>query len=110
MKKGINPKKNKKLLLNLLLMNGIKPILKVRSSARTVAQRDVQMASLKKHFVNKPIIKITHLDYQNLLNDLDDKKFAYNTISGIQNVANMIFKYAIKTSTELTTQPLMQLF
>ncbi|WP_258296738.1 tyrosine-type recombinase/integrase [Paenibacillus peoriae] len=96
MKKGIDPKKNKKVTLESVAEEWLKTYSKGKVKRRTVTQRGVQMAPLKKYFVNKPIIKITHQDYQNFLNDLDDKDYAYNTISGIHNVANMIFKYALK--------------
>ncbi|OAB34168.1 tyrosine-type recombinase/integrase [Paenibacillus glacialis] len=95
-KLGIDSKKTKKITIIDVAEEWLKTYSKGKVKRRSVVQRGVQINNLNNYFKKKPISKITHRDYQNFLNDLDDQEYAHNTMLGINNTANMIFKYAIK--------------
>lgn len=95
-KLGIDSKRSKRILIKDVAEEWLKIYSKGKVKRRSVVQRGVQASNLNKYFKMKPISKITHRDYQNYLNDLDDQGYAHNTILGINNTANMIFKYAMK--------------
>ncbi|OAB41010.1 integrase [Paenibacillus macquariensis subsp. defensor] len=95
-KLGVDSKKNKKTTIKDVADEWLKTYSKGKVKRRSVVQRGVQINNLNNYFKKKPISKITHRDYQNFLNDLDDQEYAHNTMLGINNTANMIFKYAIK--------------
>lgn len=96
MKKGLDPKKNKKATIESVGEEWLKTYSKRKVKRRSIRQRGVQLSVLKKYLGAKPFKKITSHDYQNVLNKLDDDDYAHNTILGVNNTANMIFKYAIK--------------
>ncbi|HEY2492777.1 MAG TPA: tyrosine-type recombinase/integrase [Paenibacillus sp.] len=85
-----------KITINDVAEEWLKTYSKGKVKRRSVVQRGVQVSNLNNYFKKKPVSKITHRDYQNFLNDLDDQEYAHNTMLGINNTANMIFKYAIK--------------
>lgn len=60
----------------------------------SVRIREKEVKVLNKHLAGVPVNKITHHMYQNVLFELDDEEYAYNTISGVNTCANMIFRYA----------------
>lgn len=94
--KGIDTKKLKKLTFDQVADEWLKFYSKGRVKKGSVIQRGVQASLLKKYFHQQLIVKITHRDYQNFLNIHDDLNYARNTMLGVNNTANMIFKYALK--------------
>ncbi len=60
----------------------------------SVRIREKEIKILNKYLANVPISDINHHMYQNVLFTLDKDGYAYNTISGTNTCANMIFKYA----------------
>lgn len=96
MEKGVDSKKIKKITFEDVADEWLKVYSKGRVKSGSLIARDVQAKLLKKLFNNILIIKITHRMYQNALNTLDDQGYARNTILGVNNTANMIFKYALK--------------
>src|SRR5699024_5465177 len=58
--------------------------------------REKKNKILNEHFQYLLVTEITHHMYQSMLIELDKDGYAYNTISGVNTCANMIFKYAIK--------------
>ncbi|MGM1022969.1 MAG: tyrosine-type recombinase/integrase [Bacillota bacterium] len=98
--KGIDTKKIKKLTFQEVANEWLRDYSKgsVKGSVKegSVIARISQINLLKKYFQKQLIVKITHRIYQNFLNALDDEGYLYNTLVGVNNVASMIFKYAIK--------------
>src|SRR5690625_3163202 len=58
--------------------------------------RENEIKILNSHFQYLLVTEITHHIYQSMLIELDKNDYAYNTISGVNTCANMIFKYAMK--------------
>src|SRR5699024_3712824 len=58
--------------------------------------RETEIKILNSHFQYLLVTEITHHMYQSMLIELDKNDYAYNTISGVNTCANMIFKYAMK--------------
>ena len=94
--KGIDTKKIKKLTFQEVANEWLRDYSKGSVKEGSVIARISQVNLLKKYFQKQLIIKITHRIYQNCLNAFDDGGYSYNTLIGVNNVANMIFKYAIK--------------
>src|SRR5690625_1828188 len=55
--------------------------------------REKEINLLSEYLAKAPISDISHYMYQNLLIDLDRRGYARATISGVNNCANMVFKY-----------------
>lgn len=66
----------------------------VKISSVRVRQHEVD--KLMPYFAHLKIKDITKKKYQNTLNDLKDKGFADNTISGVHSTGRMIFKKAME--------------
>jgi len=62
----------------------------------TVLNRKKSLKHLKYFLGSLKINKIKRNTYQNVLNTLHEKGYAHNTLTSIQAVANMIFKYALE--------------
>lgn len=58
--------------------------------------REKEIKILNNHLQYLMVTEITHHMYQSMLIELDKDGYAYNTISGVNTCANMIFKYAMK--------------
>src|SRR5699024_9560042 len=54
--------------------------------------REKEIKILNSHFQYLLVTEITHHMYQSMLIELDKNDYAYNTISGVNTCANMIFK------------------
>lgn len=62
----------------------------------SVRIREKEVKILNNQFQYLLVTEITHHMYQSMLIELDKGGYAYNTISGVNICANMIFKYAKK--------------
>lgn len=62
----------------------------------TVRVRDHESGKLINYFKGLKVRQVTRKMYQDLLNDLFNKGYALNTISGIHSTGRMIFKKAIE--------------
>jgi len=62
----------------------------------TVLNRKKNLKHLNHFLGSLKINKIKRNTYQNVLNTLHEKGYAHNTLTSIQAVANMIFKYALE--------------
>lgn len=60
----------------------------------TNEHREYCISLLNRYIANRKITEITTLDLQNTFNHLFNNGTAHNTLSGIRNVAKMIFTYA----------------
>lgn len=94
--KGFDTKKIKKLTFAEVADEWLKAYSKKQVKQGSIIARDVQTKLLKKHFQNQLISEITHRLYQNLLYFFDEEDYSRNTLLGVNNTANMIFKYALK--------------
>lgn len=72
---------------------------KVKSSTVRVRQKEIKI--LLRYIAKVNIDKVTHRQYQNIINDLDEKNYARTTIEGVHVTGNMIMKYAIKNKMRL---------
>lgn len=96
LKEGIDTKKIKKLTFGKVADEWLRTYSKSSAKQGSIIARDTQAKLLKKYFGSTPIAKITHRNYQNFFNDRDDEGYARNTMLGVSNTGNMIFKYALK--------------
>ncbi|WP_404592143.1 tyrosine-type recombinase/integrase [Paenibacillus sp. RC73] len=96
LKDGIDTKKVKKLTFEEVAWEWLITYSKRKIKRGTVRVREKEIKILLKYFAKTIIDKFTHRQYQNALNDLDDKEYARTTIEGVHVTANMIMKYAIK--------------
>ncbi|WP_308722447.1 tyrosine-type recombinase/integrase [Paenibacillus polysaccharolyticus] len=93
---GIDSKKNKKLPFEEVAADWLKTYSKGEVKESTVRIRSKEIKILERYIRKINIDKISHKQYQNILNDLDDENYARTTIEGVHVTANMIMKYAIK--------------
>lgn len=100
-KHGVDAKKVKKLPFEEVAWDWLKTYSKGEVKESTVRVRSKEIKILVRYIPKVNIDKITHKQYQNKLNDLDDKKYARTTIEGVHVTANMIMKYAIKNKMRL---------
>lgn len=96
LKKGIDTKKIKNLTFGEVADEWLRTYSKSSVKQGSIIAREIQAKLLKKYFGGTPIAKITHRIYQNFFNDRDDEGYARNTMLGVNNTGNMIFKYALK--------------
>lgn len=92
---GIDEKKVRKMTFEEVAEDWLKTYSKRRIKGRTIRQRGVQIKVLNRYLAKKGISQITHREYQNIFNHLDDEEYEKNTMVGIHNTGNMIFKYAV---------------
>lgn len=93
---GIDNKKVKKFTFEEAAWEWLKTYSKRNVKPGTVRIRKKEIKILLRYMAKVIIDKVTHRQYQSILNDLDDKGYARNTIEGVHVTANMIMKYAIK--------------
>lgn len=62
----------------------------------TIRIREAESNILKRYFAKSPVKRITHHMYQSALIDLDNKKYAKSSISGVNTCANLVFEYAVR--------------
>lgn len=93
---GIDSKKVKKLPLEDVAWDWHRTYANGKVKASTVRVRGKEIKILLRYIAKVTIDKVTHRQYQNIINDLDDKKYARTTIEGVHVTANMIMKHAIK--------------
>ncbi|MBY7736764.1 site-specific integrase [Paenibacillus sp. P2(2022)] len=98
---GIDTKKIKKLTFEQVAWDWLKTYSKSKVKKNTVRVREKEIKILLRYIAKVIIDKVTHKQYQNILNDLDDKEYARTTIEGVHVTANMIMKYAIKNKMRL---------
>ncbi|WP_339271656.1 tyrosine-type recombinase/integrase [Paenibacillus sp. FSL K6-1330] len=92
---GIDEKKVRKMTFEDVAEDWLKTYSKRKVKRRTVRQRGVQIKVLNRYLAKKNISQITHREYQHIFNHLDDEGYEKNTMDGIHNTGNMIFKYAV---------------
>lgn len=93
---GVDVKKVQKLVFEEVAWEWLKTYSKRKVKPGTVRVREKEIKILLRYIARVNIDKISHRQYQNILNDLDDKSYARTTIEGVHVTANMIMKYAIK--------------
>lgn len=93
---GIDTKKVKKLTFEEVAWEWLKIYSKGKVKPGTVRIREKEIKILLRYFSKINIDKMTHRQYQNAINDLDDNNYARSSIEGVNVTANMIMKYAIK--------------
>lgn len=96
LKDGIDTKKVKKLTFEKVAWEWLKTYSKRKIKRGTIRIREKEIKILLRFFAKAIIDKITHRQYQNAINTLDDEGYARTTIEGVHVTANMIMKYAIK--------------
>ncbi|MNW48776.1 Transposase [compost metagenome] len=96
LKKGVDSKKLRKLTFGEVADEWLRTYSKSNVKSGSIIARDVQVKLLKKYLGDTLLAKITHRLYQNFFNDCDDEGYARNTMLGVNNTGNMIFKYALK--------------
>jgi integrase len=96
-KHGVDAKKVKKLPFEEVAWEWLKTYSKGKVKPGTIRIREKEIKILLRYIAKMNIDKITHRQYQNILNELDDKEYARTTIEGVHVTANMIMKYAIKS-------------
>ncbi|AZK46409.1 tyrosine-type recombinase/integrase [Paenibacillus lentus] len=96
LKEGIDTKKIKKLTFEVVAWEWLKTYSKGKVKPGTIRIKEKEIKILLRYIAEAQIDKVTHKQYQNILNDLDDKDYARNSIQGVHVTANMIMKYAIK--------------
>lgn len=62
----------------------------------TVRPRRIQVNRLLRYFANIELRKITKFHYQNMLNDLKERGYAFPTIEGTHSAGRMIFQRAME--------------
>lgn len=98
---GIDAQKNKKLTFEMVANEWLSIYSKGKIKQRTIDQRASTIISICKYLGQLKIDRITHKQYQNMLNDYDSKRYSTSAIITLNSVANMIFKYAIKNKLRL---------
>ncbi|MDQ0719753.1 integrase [Paenibacillus sp. W4I10] len=93
---GIDAQKNKKITFEMVAKEWLSTYSKGRIKQRTLDQRESTINALCKYLAQVKIEKITHQQYQDILNDYDNKGYSTSAIITLNSVANMIFKHAIK--------------
>ncbi|WP_438350419.1 tyrosine-type recombinase/integrase [Paenibacillus sp. FA6] len=93
---GIDNKKFKKMTFEDVAWDWLKTYSKGNVKDSTVDARTTEIKILLRYFAKVTIDKITHRQYQNFINNLDDEEYSRNTILGVHSTANMIMKHAIK--------------
>ena len=93
---GIDSKKVKKMTFEDVAWDWLKTYAKGSVKESTVRVREKEIKILLRYIAKVTIDKVTHRQYQNMINDLDDKKYVTTTIEGVHVTANMIMKHAIK--------------
>lgn len=96
LEEGVDVKKVQKLTFEEVAWEWLKTYSKRKVKLGTIRVRKKEIKILLRYIAKVNIDKVTHRQYQNVMNDLDDKDYARTTIEGVHVTANMIMKYAIK--------------
>ncbi len=92
---GVNHKETKGMTFDQLALQWLEMYKLTGVKEPTIEARLTQLKALNKRIAKAPIGQLTHLFYQNIINDIATDH-AENTVRGINTCANLIFKFAKK--------------
>jgi integrase len=98
---GVNAKEIKGVTFDRLALKWLEMYKLTSVKKATIETRLTQLNKLNENMAKVPIDKLSHLFYQNIINNIATKS-ARDSVLGIQSCANLIFKFAVKY--ELMTQ------